>query len=190
MPTSSGERVYRWRGFGGRSLEVLWLVGRVDGFDVRSGVIDAGSAPFVVSYDWQLDPSWRTRSLRLRLRTAHESELAIERTGDASWQVDGRDRADLAGCEEIDLSITPFCNALALRRFGPPPGDTGELTVLYVELPALALSRSRQRYERLGPDRFRYIDLGRFSGFSAELSVDADGMIRSYEGLFERIEAE
>ena len=29
---------------------------------------------------------------------------------------------DLEGADEPDLSVTPFCNTLALRRFGPPPG--------------------------------------------------------------------
>jgi hypothetical protein len=159
-----------------------------DGVVVRSDFVDLGPAPFAVTYDWILDPSWRTRSVKLHVRASNDCEMLIERAGEASWRVDGARRADFDGCEEVDLSITPFCNTLALRRFGPPPGATGELTVVYVEFPVLALSRSRQRYERLGPNRFRYVDLGRYAGFQAVLDVDADGLVQTYEGLFERVD--
>ncbi len=181
------ERIYRWVGASGRSLELLRLAGVGESVRVRSDVIDAGPSPFAVSYDWEGDPTWRTRSLGLRLRAAQARALLIERAGEARWRVDGVDRADLDGCDEIDLSITPFCNTLALRRFGPPPGGPGELTTLFIDLPSLAVAPSRQRYDRLAADRFRYVDIGRYEGFTAELTVDEDGMILSYAGLFERI---
>ena len=188
MARGAAQRLYRWRRRDGLTLEVL----RLDDIDgrprVHSWVIDASSRPFVVEYDWTLDASWRTVSLRLRLHERDIRTLTIERAGDARWRVDGAPRADLEGCQEVDLSITPFCNTLALRRFGPPPGGAGDVTALYVECPALTCVPSRQRYERRGPATFLYIDLGEHRGFEAELTVDEDGLVREYAGLFERIE--
>jgi uncharacterized protein len=181
------ERVYRWRGLQSPSLEVLRLEILADRIQVRSEIDVAGVTPFAVSYEWVLDLAWRTRALHLRLRGGEDRELSIERTGDVRWRVDGRERDDLQGCEEIDLSVTPFCNTLALRRFGPPPGGAGELTPLYVGLPELSLAPSRQRYEQLGPSEFVYIDLGAYAGFRARLTVDPDGVVRDYENLFERV---
>ena len=184
----SRRNLYRWRRSDGLTLEVLRLDDIDGGPRARSWVIDASSRPFAVEYDWTLDASWRTVSLQVRLHEQDIRTLTIERAGDASWRVDGAARDDLEGCHEVDLSITPFCNTLALRRFGPPPGGAGELTALYVECPALTCVPSRQRYERRGPVTFVYIDLGEQRGFEAELTVDEDGLVREYAGLFERIE--
>jgi uncharacterized protein len=52
----------------------------------------------------------------------------------------------------------------------------------------LTVARSRQRYDYKEPGRFRYIDLGVATGFEADLLVDAEGLVRSYEHLFERVE--
>lgn len=76
-----------------------------------------------------------------------EKSLVMERTGDMSWRVDGADRPDLAGCHEVDVSATPFCNGLAIRHLGDAGGD---LLALFLDAPALTCQPSRQRYERLG----------------------------------------
>jgi hypothetical protein len=59
-----------------------------------------------------------------------------------------------------------------------------------VAFPALSFVPSRQRYERLGAKRFRYTDLGAHQGFEAQLVVDAEGLVRTYEGLFALIDAD
>jgi uncharacterized protein len=64
------------------------------------------------------------------------------------------------------------------------------LTTLYVAFPELSATPSRQRYDKLGSGVFRYVDLGLFNGFEARLTVDDDGLVRTYESLFERIENE
>jgi hypothetical protein len=182
------DAVYRWRAPDGHTLEVLRLQVGDQTCRAHSWLIDAGDSPFAAEVDWALDAAWRTRSVTVRVHAAAVRTMEIERAGDASWRVDGVLRADLEGCAEVDLSATPFCNTLAMRRFGPPPGGAGELTALYVVLPQLTCEPSRQRYERLGPRTFKYIDLGAQQGFEARLTVDRDGLVREYEGLFQRIE--
>src|SRR4051794_8736136 len=124
-------------------------------------------------------PAW----LRIRLEGEEERSLLIERSGDANWLVDGVERPDLDGCEEVDLSVTPFCNTLALKRLA----GAGELTTLYVSFPQLKLQPSRQRYERLSTRSFVYTDLGAAEGFEAKLEVDANGIVTHYEDLFEHL---
>jgi hypothetical protein len=51
----------------------------------------------------------------------------------------------------------------------------------------LTVARSRQRYDRLGPDLLRYVDLGLSAGFEAELEVDDHGLVLRYQHLFERV---
>jgi hypothetical protein len=182
-------RIYRWRRLDDAGLEVLRLANAPAEITAQSIVVDAGAQPFGLRYRWTLDSDWRTRSIHVQVDTGLVRELLIERLSASTWRIGGVDRPDLDGCEEVDLSATPFCNSLALRRFAPPPGGAGALTALYVEFPQLEVSPSRQRYEQLGPNAFRYVDLGAKAGFTARLDLDADGFVERYEGLFERFGA-
>jgi uncharacterized protein len=112
-------------------------------------LIDAGAEPSAAEHEWRGDVSWRTRSLVVLVRRDDTTTLSIVRTGDTTWSVEGKVRRDLDGCAEIDLSATPLCNTMALRRLGLAPGGAGELTALYVRLPDLTCASWRQRYERV-----------------------------------------
>jgi len=175
------EHVYRWRGLDTHSLEVLRWHETDAGISVHS-TLNVGAEPaFAVSYEWQLDADWRTVWLRVLVEGEEERTLLIERLGPESWQVDEQERPDLYGCHEIDLSVTPFCNALALRRLG----GEGEMTALYVSFPELTLQPSVQRYDKLADRTYQYVDLGVATGFEARLDLDAIGFVTRYEGLFE-----
>jgi hypothetical protein len=178
--------IRRWRRLDEPGLEVLHMTKSKESIRVTAELVHAGRNPFGLRYSWTLSEDWRTALLRLELRSGSEDrDIEFERIGEASWRVDGRSRPDLDGCVEIDLSATPFCNTLAIHRLKHKPG---EITVLYVALPDLSLTPSRQRYEHLESDRWRYVDLGVAKGFSADLDFDLDGLIIRYEGLFETVD--
>lgn len=172
-----------WRRLDEPGLEVFQLESNPDGFRALSTIVHAGADAFGMSYVWRLDRNLRTRHLDLNLTSPAERKMTIERLS-GGWRVDGQDRPDLAGCDEIDLSATPFCNTLAMRLLE----GSGELTVLYVDLPSMQLQPSRQRYTAFGGSRWRYFDLGVAAGFEADLKVDDDGFVVEYEGLFEAID--
>jgi hypothetical protein len=155
------------------------------GLEVESALISAGKQPFSMQYMWSLDDQWRSRKLHLRVFAPQEKTVVIERAGPASWRVDGKAAPAFDGCDELDVSATPFCNALAIRAAGRR--NSHELTALYVAVPELRLQPSRQRYERLGPARWRYVDLGVARGFKAVLQLDRAGLVRKYQHLFEQV---
>jgi hypothetical protein len=174
----------RWKRLDHPGLEIMNLSEDEEGWRARSVITDGGEA-FGMICDWRLDRDWRSRSLQLSLTdSGPERTLSIARAGPASWRVNGDPRPDLEGCLEIDLSATPFCNGLALRRLDYA---ANELTALYVLAPALSVQPSRQRYDRLGERRWRYVDLGAAKGFEAVLEFDSEGFVRRYEGLFEAL---
>jgi hypothetical protein len=172
----------RWRRVDEPGLELLALSRSPSGLGVRSTLIHAGAKSFGLRYRWELDPSWRTRTLHIERTDAIEKSLTIERTGDTSWRVDGEARPDLSGCHEVDLSATPFCNALAIRRLG---AAGGELLALFVEASVLTCQPSRQSYEPVGPRAWLYLDKGVADGFTALLDLDEEGLVAKYEHLFE-----
>lgn len=174
---------YFWRRIDFPGMEILHLTKDANGIEAHAAIIDGGDGRFSLQAVWKLDTQWRSRSLDLTQRSAAgEKSLRIER-GQRGWLVNDKPRPDLEDCLEVDVSATPFCNGLALYGLGHEPG---ELTALYVDASDLSVQPSRQRYERLGPRQWRYVDLGVAKGFTAVLDFDADGLVTHYEGLFER----
>jgi hypothetical protein len=63
--------------------------------------------------------------------------------------------------------------------------------VVYVSAPELSVEPVRQRYTLLSRDAGRGEALYRYESgsFSADLTVDADGYVTSYPGLWRRVES-
>lgn len=183
----SGASVLLWRRADTHGLERLTLDIAPDGITAVSTVLCLEDGGFQLAHRWRLTPDWRARSVHVQRWNAQgHARLALERAG-PGWTVDGVPRPDLDGAEEPDLSATPFCNTLAILRTPQGPGASLTLDTAFIDAPTLTVTRSRQRYDRLGPRRLRYVDLGLFAGFEAELTVDDNGLVERYEGLFERV---
>jgi hypothetical protein len=177
-----------WRRIDMTGLELLTLRTGAHRILVESSVICGEGGGFQLDHTWSLTPDYRAQSLRVERRDASgRRTLTLERDG-GGWRVDGKARPDLDGADDPDLSVTPFCNTLVIRRI--PAADGASLTVdtAYVNGDDLAVTRSRQRYDYKGRRLFRYIDLGVAAGFEADLRVDDDGLVQSYEHLFERVD--
>jgi len=183
----NGVRTLFWKRIDVEGLERLELAVAADSVRARSSVICLDEGGFRLEYDWLLGPEWITRSVSVeRWNDAGSSRLVLERAG-GGWRVDGRHRPDLDGAEEPDLSVTPFCNALPIRRTPEAPGASRTLDTAYIDGAAMTVARSRQRYERQGPGRLRYVELGLSRGFEADLVADPEGLVLTYEHLFARV---
>ena len=144
---------------------------------------------FRLDHDWELTREWSVRSCVVRKDGPEgQTRLTLEQKG-GGWLVDGATRPHLDGASEPDLSITPFCNTFPIRTMMANEEDERTIDTCFIDAAAMEVSRSRQSYRRLGERRFRYLDLGFADGFRAELDVDERGIVRKYEGLFERDEA-
>lgn len=177
-----------WRRTDVEGIERLDLSIGPSGVTASATVLCAESGGFRLDHHWRLDPDWRAQSVIVeRWSKQRHGLLRLERAG-TGWRVDGAPRPDLDGAEEPDLSVTPFCNTFPIRRIPRGPGQSLTLDTAFIDGPALAVARSRQRYDHLGPGRLRYVDLGLSRGFEAELVVDGQGLVLSYEHLFARIE--
>jgi hypothetical protein len=176
-----------WRRTNVEGLERLELAIEPEGLTATSTVICAGDGGFRLDHRWRLDPDWRAQSVTVeRWNSQGHGVLRLERAG-TGWQVDGAPRPDLEGAEEPDLSVTPFCNTFPIRRMPETAVTSLTLDTAFIDGPALTVGRSSQRYDRQGPERLRYVDLGLSRGFEADLAVDDAGLVLSYEHLFDRV---
>ena len=179
--------VLYWRRTDVSGLERLTLRVSDDAVLAESTVICLEDGGFRLDHRWRLTPDWQALSLNVeRWGRAGHSRITLERT-DGGWSVDGERRPDLDGAEEPDLSVTPFCNTFPIRLTPEGPGASLTIDTCFVDGVAMKVARSRQRYDRLGPQRLRYVDLGLSTGFEADLLVDDQGLVISYQHLFERL---
>lgn len=179
-------RVIWRRNLDERSFEECVVTAAPDRFGIFGHVVAAqDGAPLVVEYDIDCDQAWSARSVTIEQRLGDATRrLKLERTG-ASWLVDGARDAQLDGCAEPDLGLTPSTNALAIRRLGLAVGQAAEIECAWVKFPALSVEPSRQRYERLGEREYRYTNAA--SGFTALVAVDELALPVTYEGIWTRI---
>jgi uncharacterized protein len=176
-----------WRRTDVTGLERLALSISADAVLAEATVICVEEGGFRLDHRWRLTPDWRALSLEVeRWGLAGCTRLTLERT-DGGWSVDGVRRADLDGAEEPDLSVTPFCNTFPIRRTPAGAGESLTLDTCFVDGAAMTVARSRQRYDRLGPDRLRFVDFGLSAGFEADLQGDDRGLVLRYQHLFERV---
>ena len=176
-----------WRRTDIEGLERMELAIEPDQVTATATTICLEAGGFRIDHRWRLDPGWHALSVTVELWHAQgHGLLHLERAG-TGWRVDGVPRPDLEGAEEPDLSITPFCNTFPIRRTPHGAGQSLTLDTAYIDGPALTVKRSRQRYDRQGPGRVRYVDLGLSLGFEADLVVDENGLVLHYEHLFERV---
>lgn len=185
------ERHVVWQAWTGVSLESCRIVTGDDGIRVQSVAlgVEAGK-PWAVRYTLRCDAGWRTRELSVESLGSDDGPLALTGDGTGHWtRARGERLPVFDGCLDVDLSSTAFTNTLPIRRLEMVPGWSEEITVVYVAVPGLEVSVARQRYHCLtwGADggRYRFEDVA--SGFTAEISVDADGVVIEYPHIARRV---
>lgn len=176
-----------WRRIDLHGLERLALSNTSDGITATSTIICLEAGGFRIEHSWRIDSNWHAQLVDIeRWNAEGHSVLRLERAG-TDWLVNGTRRADLEGADEPDLSVTPFCNTFPILRTPMRAGESFSLDTAFIDAATMTVSRSRQRYDRLGLGRLRYVDLGVSLGFEADLVVDDDGFVLQYESLFERV---
>jgi hypothetical protein len=142
--------------------------------------------PLRVEYEVECDASWETRAVRVAVATGGgDRELRLTVDGERRWRRDGEEIPALAGCADVDISVSPSTNTLPIRRLALPPGAGRDVTAAWVRLPALTVEPLAQRYTRLDARRWRYESGG--GSFTAELEVDDVGLVVRYPPGWERV---
>jgi len=179
-----------WEWLDRPGLEHLALAVDPAGIAARGLVlVQFGTDLLRVRYEVELGGDWVFRHARLIVeRDGASKRLALARSADGVWTVDGQARPDLAAATDIDIMATPFTNTLPIRRLRLDPDRPETIAVAYIRLPELTVEPAAQEYCRLGGDgperRYRYRSLA--SGFTAELTVDGDGLVLEYPGIWRR----
>ena len=187
-----------WRRVGGDGAEKFDLL-ELDGAPhwILQGSLDlpgGDGRALWVRYRIACDTEWRTMQVLLAT-AANPQELAnfpnvaplltLSADGKGDWHVNEQERPNLHGALDVDLGCSPSTNTLPIRRLNLGVGERAQVTATWVRFPDLAVLPLRQRYTRLAFDSYRYESLE--SGFTADLTVDDQGLVVDYPGGWQRL---
>lgn len=185
------ERHVLWQSQEAPGMEHLYLQETDESIIAHGSVISvADGQPLHMHYRIQCSSSYRFQTLQLELTEPYQRLFHLSLTDDGHWHDNaGRYFAHLDGCVDIDLSASPFTNTLPIRRLDLHERVPTAIQVVYIDLPELTLSVERQRYTLFQVGT--YDSLYRFehlaNGFTADIRVDSDGLVRDYPKLFRRV---
>jgi uncharacterized protein len=186
MPTDLQWEALDWPG-----LEHVVVSSDAAGFRADGQlVLGPPVGPASVSYQLSCDANWRVTELTITaVNSAGTRTLALSADHAARWLANGQPRPDLDGCIDLDISLTPLTNTLPIRRLTWTPDSAQELDVVYVSAPELTTRRVSQRYTLLKQETDDNASLYRYESgsFSADLTVDDDGFVTDYPGLWRRV---
>jgi hypothetical protein len=142
--------------------------------------------PLRVEYRIDCDEGWQTRRVQICqcFAGAHKS-LCLDHEQDGRWRTNGQFNETLEGCTDVDLGITPSTNTLPIRRLAMRIGAVSEVQAAWVRFPELNVSRAHQSYECFSAQKYIYRNLD--SGFTAPVTIDSDGLVREYGGVWTRV---
>jgi hypothetical protein len=174
----------RWEWTDRPGLEALSLEANARG-TVAEGraLVLLDGVPVRVRYRVEHDAAWRFQAALIEASGLDAPrQVDIRRSAQGRWTVDGVPRPDLEGCEDVDLMATPYTNTPPLLAHPLAPGEARALRVAWVRFPDLGVRAVPQEYTRLetgaGAQRYRYRNLE--SGFTAELTLDDNGLVVDY----------
>ena len=154
----------------------LWTLGGV-------AVFAFNDLACMLRYEIRCDASWATRSATIS-GTAGRKEVFVRITADrhGHWRLNGKTRAAVQGCIDVDLGFSPSTNLLPIRRLGLAVGKEARVRAAWVEFPSLKLKPLDQVYRRTGERAMRYESAG--GAFVRDLTVDSDGFVTDCPGLW------
>jgi hypothetical protein len=180
-----------WRGIGEDRLEQVRVA--VSGKRVKAygRIIAAGTADreaFSASYDLVTNDAGVTKRLSLHLvRGGGDTQISITRDGENAWLVQsarGTERSDFGGALDVDLALSPFFNALPIRRLGltRAAADPVDVPVAYLYLPSGEVTAASLAYTPGDAG------IGVVSPVAdTTLTVDDKGFVINYPSLAERV---
>ena len=136
-------------------------------------------------YVLRLSATWHVQQMLL-FRDLDEPDLWLATDGRGVWgEVNGVQRRELGGCDDIDIRTSAITRSLALRRLDLPVGASTDVHSIVVDPESLAITRARLNYTRLGP---RLWSVHRDDGLpSHEFSVDNYGLPLDIPGYYRRL---
>jgi len=194
-------RLVIWRGLDAWRTESSQVFLGPNGIEAHGTQVGVDPVPYRLDYRLDASDGFVTRRLALTAAgTGWSRRLDLRHDGAGAWTIDadavgtvklpepGGDPASLGQARDCDLGFSPLTNLMPIRRSGlnTQPGSA-DFVMAWVAVPDLTVVASARRYEHIRRTAtgsvVRYVDLGLFPGFEADLELDESGIALRYPEL-------
>ncbi|MBV9142473.1 MAG: putative glycolipid-binding domain-containing protein [Pseudonocardiales bacterium] len=187
-------RMLVWAGVDCLRLEAARVVLGEHGLRATGSVVSAPQQDieaYSASYSVATDEVGVIERLTVRTAAAKgEQHITLTRSEESVWLVDhgqNAERTHFDGALDANLAFSPLFSALPIRRLGLHQEVTGhDLAVVFVALPNLEVHRVSQTYRTVALGEPTVVSVSSEAG-TAELTVDADGLVLEYPGVARRV---
>jgi hypothetical protein len=172
---------------------------------LRATGIQLGAEPAPFRVDYRLEAPERYVTSELELTATAEGwsrHLLLSHDGSGAWRADVSDQGDVPGGSwngelpdlsaalDIDIENSPLTNTMPILRHGFQREGSADFVMAFVRMPTLRVEASPQRYEHVRTTERRSVVryISRDGDFTAELELDADGLLEFYPRLARRIQ--
>jgi uncharacterized protein len=175
-----------WTGIEYHSLENCVLTITDKGTEINSSIIgEYSNELYRIEYRIRTNPYWETTSFEIKSQAHNTVEIIdFRKEGKESWYVNGQPTGKFNGCIDVDISLTPFTNALPINRLGLSEKEGEHIKVLYVDILGRKIMPVEQHYTKLSHTTYKYENVP--NDFESILTVDDLGLVVEYPGLFKR----
>ena len=141
--------------------------------------------PYRIQYQIVCDLNWNVQKMSIS-DLLNDKVVDVIKSGNDWLDKKNNPIETVRGCADVDIMVTPFTNTLPIRRVNLKQGESKEISVVYVSVPGLGLSKFDQRYTCIRQDKdggtYKYENLN--GEFTSDIQVDEDGMVVNYPGIF------
>lgn len=182
-------RTVLWQAAEGIGLEHVLLTEDSKGIHVQSSVIGVEeNSPYCLQYQIHCDGRYQVRSMEAHVIGG--ASLSLWTDGQGHWfDAQKQPITSIFGCIDVDITATPFTNTLPIRRVEWEVGQQQQFLMAYILVPTLEIYADQQHYtclvRRDSGSIFLFESMS--TGFTAQIVVDADGLVVDYPGLFKRV---
>jgi hypothetical protein len=115
-----------------------------------------------------------------RVRIGAKSRIFVRRAPDDTWMVNGTPVPAVTGAKDIDFGFTPATFTLPIRRLKLGVGEEAQVLVARLDLQNVWLTPIRLAFRRTANEKYQCLNTE--TGAVSDLSVDAQGIVRSHTG--------
>ena len=174
-----------WKGKAYHSLENCVVITTKDGTEVSSVIIGLyNNIIYKVEYFIKTNKNWETVLFKVKTNLNGITQFFSSKITDSDEALEEGNLAPFRTWKDIDISLTPFTNTLAINRLHLQQNEKRNIDVLYIDILNQQTLLATQSYTKLSKFEYKYEDA--LYDFEAIITVDEHGLVINYPELFER----
>ncbi|QNL50218.1 putative glycolipid-binding domain-containing protein [Olivibacter sp. SDN3] len=139
----------------------------------------------IVNYEVHINEKWQVNAVSINGHLDDEFISWHYLFASNRWLTDDGGKEFPLGYYDIDISVSPFTNTLAINRLMLKVGEKKTINVLYFDVLEQRVYIASQCYTRLDQQLYRFENTE--GDFMAEITIDEDGFVINYPKLFKRL---